>query len=47
MLIKYSLRENEAAFDRFKIRPRVLRDMSKIDTSTEIFGSKVCVYRGH
>ncbi|KAI8713133.1 FMN hydroxy acid dehydrogenase domain-containing protein [Fusarium sp. LHS14.1] len=33
--------DNEKAFDRYKIRPRVLKDVSNLDTSTEIFGTKV------
>jgi hypothetical protein len=37
----HSLRENEAAFDRYKIRPRILINVDKVDTSTEIFGTKV------
>ncbi|KAF3002755.1 Hydroxyacid oxidase 1 [Neopestalotiopsis sp. 37M] len=36
-----TLRENEAAFNRFKIRPRILVDVADIDTSTTILGSKV------
>jgi (S)-2-hydroxy-acid oxidase len=36
-----SLHENETAYDRYRIRPRVLRDISKLDTSTSIFGTKV------
>ncbi|KAF7596368.1 hypothetical protein BBP40_002112 [Aspergillus hancockii] len=36
-----TLRENESAFDRYKIRPRILINVDKIDTSTEIFGTKV------
>ncbi|KAE8372034.1 FMN-dependent dehydrogenase [Aspergillus bertholletiae] len=36
-----TLRENEAAFDRYKIRPRILINVDQIDTSTEIFGTKV------
>ncbi|KAF5005319.1 hypothetical protein FDECE_8215 [Fusarium decemcellulare] len=35
--------DNEKAFDRYKIRPRVLRDVSDLDTSTEIFGTKVAL----
>ncbi|KAL9580247.1 MAG: hypothetical protein Q9203_006381 [Teloschistes exilis] len=35
-----TLRENEEAFNRYKIRPRVLRNVSQIDTSAEIFGYK-------
>jgi (S)-2-hydroxy-acid oxidase len=34
------LRDNEAAFIRYKIRPRVLRNVSNIDTTTTIWGSK-------
>ncbi len=34
-----SLRENEAVFDRFWIRPRVLVDVSRVDISTTILGS--------
>ena len=40
------LRENEDSFDRYKIRPRVLRNVSGIDTSAEIFGYKVLVNLG-
>ncbi|OOQ83227.1 Peroxisomal (S)-2-hydroxy-acid oxidase GLO5 [Penicillium brasilianum] len=36
-----TLRENESAFDRYKIRPRILVDVDNIDTTTEILGSKV------
>ncbi|RJE21100.1 S-2-hydroxy-acid oxidase [Aspergillus sclerotialis] len=36
-----TLHENEAAFDRYKIRPRILRNVDHIDMSTEILGSKV------
>ncbi|OGM42082.1 (S)-2-hydroxy-acid oxidase [Aspergillus bombycis] len=36
-----TLRENEASFDRYKIRPRILINVDQIDTSTEIFGTKV------
>ncbi|CAI7667003.1 hypothetical protein PCG10_001898 [Penicillium crustosum] len=36
-----TLRENESAYDRYMIRPRVLRDISKLDTSTSIVGCKV------
>lgn len=35
------LRENETAFDRYKIRPRILKDVGNIDTTTEILGTKV------
>ncbi|KAI0151429.1 FMN-dependent dehydrogenase [Pestalotiopsis sp. NC0098] len=37
-----TLRDNEAAFDRFKIRPRILVNVADIDTSTTILGSKPC-----
>jgi isopentenyl diphosphate isomerase/L-lactate dehydrogenase-like FMN-dependent dehydrogenase len=37
----YSLKDNEAAFNRYKIRPRVLVNVAKIDLETEIFGVKV------
>ncbi|KAI1144878.1 FMN-dependent dehydrogenase [Nemania diffusa] len=36
-----TLRENETSYDRYKIRPRVLRNISELDTSTTIFGTKV------
>ncbi|KAL6252756.1 hypothetical protein RBB50_000475 [Rhinocladiella similis] len=36
-----TLRDNEAAFDRYRIRPRILKNVSYIDTSTTIWGSKV------
>ncbi|KAJ9130765.1 FMN-dependent dehydrogenase [Pleurostoma richardsiae] len=36
-----TLADNRAAFDRYKIRPRVLVDVSNIDTSTTILGTKV------
>jgi (S)-2-hydroxy-acid oxidase len=39
------LRENEKAYDRIKIRPRILADVSNIDTSTEFLGSKVLPIR--
>ena len=35
------LRDNEAAFDRYKIKPRVLVNVDNIDTSSELFGKKV------
>ncbi|KAJ5931051.1 hypothetical protein N7466_006544 [Penicillium verhagenii] len=35
-----TLRDNEAAFDRYKLRPKVLVDVAEIDTSAEIFGTK-------
>ncbi|GME45440.1 FMN-dependent dehydrogenase family protein [Neofusicoccum parvum] len=40
-MITTSLHDNEAAFNRYKILPRVLVDVSSIDTSTTIFGQRV------
>lgn len=37
----HSLQDNEAAFDRYKLRPRVLINVEKVDTETEILGTKV------
>lgn len=34
-----TLRENDIAFDRIKIRPRVLRDVAKLDTRVTLFGA--------
>lgn len=34
----FSVRENRAGFDRIKILPRILRDVSRINTSVKIFG---------
>ncbi|KAE8148605.1 FMN-dependent dehydrogenase family protein [Aspergillus avenaceus] len=36
-----SLRDNELAYSRYKLRPRVLRDVDGVDASTTIFGTKV------
>jgi len=36
-----SLRENESAYDRYRIRPRILVNVKDIDTSTEVLGTKV------
>ncbi|KAJ6108434.1 hypothetical protein N7523_009757 [Penicillium sp. IBT 18751x] len=36
-----TLHENETAFDRYKIRPRILVNVEKIDTSTEVLDTKV------
>jgi isopentenyl diphosphate isomerase/L-lactate dehydrogenase-like FMN-dependent dehydrogenase len=41
ILTGVSLRDNEEAFDRYKIRPRVLVDTTNLDLSTTIFGTKV------
>ncbi|KAL6249595.1 hypothetical protein RBB50_003448 [Rhinocladiella similis] len=38
-----TLRENEKAFDRLKIRPRILADVSNIDTSIHILGKTVAL----
>jgi (S)-2-hydroxy-acid oxidase len=35
-----TLRENLSAYAKYRIRPRVLRDVSAIDTSVDIFGHK-------
>ncbi len=36
-----TLRENRAAFDRLKLQPRVLVDVTKVDTSTTVLGTPV------
>ncbi|KAL1885827.1 hypothetical protein Plec18167_001323 [Paecilomyces lecythidis] len=41
-----TLQENETAFNRYKIRPRILINVDNIDTSTEIFGTKVSMPLG-
>ncbi|EOD45740.1 putative fmn-dependent dehydrogenase family protein [Neofusicoccum parvum UCRNP2] len=41
-----SLRENEDAYNRYKIRPRILVNVEKVDTSAEIFGTKVAFPMG-
>src|SRR3954469_23215463 len=38
-----TLRANEAAFDKLWLLPRVLRNVSTIDTSTAVLGSRVAV----
>lgn len=35
-----TLRENTEAYNKYRIRPRVLRDISAIDTSTMVFGHR-------
>jgi hypothetical protein len=40
-LTKYRLRDNESAFDRYQIRPRILRNVEHVDMSTRILGTKV------
>ncbi|KAI6919226.1 FMN-dependent dehydrogenase [Hortaea werneckii] len=41
-----TLRDNEAAFDRYKIKPRILVNVEKIDTSGELFGVKTAMPLG-
>lgn len=41
MKMSHRLRDNEAAFDRYRIRPRILRNISHIDTTTTIWGKRV------
>ena len=36
-----TLRRNTAAFDDYELMPRYLKDVSKIDTSTTIFGKRI------
>ena len=36
-----TLKDNENAYDKFKIRPRVLRNVSNVDLSTSIFGQTI------
>ena len=36
-----TLRENSAAFSKYRIRTRVLRDVSNVDTSTNVLGRKI------
>jgi isopentenyl diphosphate isomerase/L-lactate dehydrogenase-like FMN-dependent dehydrogenase len=38
-----TLRENEAAFQRRRLRPRVLRDVTDIDTTTRLLGAAVAM----
>lgn len=39
--VAFRLRDNEAAFDRYKIKPRILVNVDNIDTSSELCGKKV------
>ncbi|KAK5126752.1 hypothetical protein LTR85_009686 [Meristemomyces frigidus] len=41
-----TLRENIEAFGKYRIRPRVLRDVSNVDTSKDIFGHKNSIPMG-
>jgi isopentenyl diphosphate isomerase/L-lactate dehydrogenase-like FMN-dependent dehydrogenase len=34
-------RANTSAFDKYVLRPRVLVDVSQVDTSTELFGRRI------
>ncbi|KAK4493584.1 hypothetical protein PRZ48_015251 [Zasmidium cellare] len=36
-----TLKENEEAYNRYKLRPRTLRNVRELDTSTSIWGTKV------
>ncbi|KAM0694409.1 hypothetical protein Q7P36_004764 [Cladosporium allicinum] len=36
-----TINENSVAYSKYRVRPRVLVDVSKCDTSTEIFGEKI------
>ncbi len=36
-----TIRENHDTFDKYRIYPRMLRDVSQRDTSTELFGDKI------
>jgi 4-hydroxymandelate oxidase len=33
--------DNEAAFDRIRLRPRVLRDVTRLDTGITLFGQSL------
>ena len=41
-----TLRENMTAYNKYRIRPRVLRDVSRIDTTVPIFGQRNSVPLG-
>ena len=41
-----TLAENESAYRRYRIRPRVLRDISRIDSSVSIFGHRSVIPLG-
>src|SRR6266536_2353541 len=36
-----TLYDNSLAFEQYRLRPRVLADVSGVDTSTEVFGRKI------
>lgn len=46
LIVLDRLHENEAAYDRYKIRPRILVNVDQVDTSTDIFGTKVALPLG-
>ncbi|KAK3720190.1 hypothetical protein LTR37_004014 [Vermiconidia calcicola] len=41
-----TLRENTTAYNKYRIRPRVLRDVSKVDSTKDIFGHKNSIPMG-
>ena len=41
-----SLAENDAAWRRYRFRPRVLVDVSKVDPSTTMFGTPIAMPAG-
>lgn len=41
-----TLRENSTAYGKYRIRPRVLRDVSRVDSTVEIFGHKNSIPMG-
>lgn len=41
-----TLNDNEAAFDRYKIRPRILVNVDNVDISGEIFGCRTALPMG-
>ena len=38
-----TLRDNRAAFERIRLRPRVLRDVATVDTATTVLGKPVAM----
>jgi L-lactate dehydrogenase (FMN-dependent) and related alpha-hydroxy acid dehydrogenases len=40
-MFRWQIKENQSAYDRYLIQPRVLRDITNLDTTTIIFGIKV------
>lgn len=41
-----TLRENSTAYNKYRIRPRVLRDVSNVDSTVEVFGHKNSIPMG-